>query len=95
MDESPAIPDSHAAEHIEQQGHAGLLLEAEGGDGHGLQLSHAAEGVETGESPLFWFAPSEVWEIRGADITVSPVHKAAAGMRAREASPSPTLPADL
>lgn len=29
----------------------------------------------TGESPQVWFEPREVWEIRGADLTLSPVHK--------------------
>lgn len=35
---------------------------------------------DTGERPDVWFEPTEVWEIRGADITVSPVHRAAAGL---------------
>ncbi|UPR00090.1 DNA ligase [Chloropicon primus] len=33
----------------------------------------------TGEKPAVWFSPVETWEIRGADITVSPVHRAAFG----------------
>eukprot|EP00892_Ulva_mutabilis_P010605 jgi/Ulvmu1/7917/UM004_0149.1 len=33
----------------------------------------------TGESPNVWFDAAEVWEIRGADITLSPIHKAAVG----------------
>ena len=36
--------------------------------------------VNTSEAPDVWFAPTEVWEIRGADLTLSPVHKAAVGM---------------
>jgi DNA ligase-1 len=34
----------------------------------------------TGESPSVWFKPTEVWEIRGADYTISPVHHAGAGL---------------
>jgi DNA ligase-1 len=35
--------------------------------------------VETGGlTPERWFLPREVWEIRGADITLSPVYPAAA-----------------
>jgi len=51
-----------------------------GGQLVGLRRAHAAPGVETGERPPFWFEPCEVWEIRGADITVSPKHRAAIGL---------------
>ncbi|KAL1192368.1 DNA ligase 6 [Cardamine amara subsp. amara] len=34
----------------------------------------------TGETPDMWFSAEVVWEIRGADLTVSPVHKAALGL---------------
>ncbi|KAG9080319.1 hypothetical protein FS749_008052, partial [Ceratobasidium sp. UAMH 11750] len=30
--------------------------------------------------PKAWFKPSEVWEIKGADITLSPVSQAAKGL---------------
>ena len=33
----------------------------------------------THESPDVWFNATEVWEIRGADLTLSPVHQAAVG----------------
>ncbi|KAL4435464.1 hypothetical protein ABPG77_006226 [Micractinium sp. CCAP 211/92] len=33
----------------------------------------------TDERPSVWFEAREVWEIRGADLTISPVHKAAVG----------------
>ena len=34
----------------------------------------------TAEVPDMWFPPEVVWEIRGADFTVSPVHQAAIGL---------------
>jgi len=36
-------------------------------------------GLLTGDPPPLLFRPCQVWEVRGADITVSPVHKAAVG----------------
>jgi DNA ligase-1 len=34
---------------------------------------------DTGEHPALWFDTDEVWEIRGADLQLSPVHRAGAG----------------
>eukprot|EP00850_Spirogloea_muscicola_P002495 SM000009S23624 [mRNA] locus=s9:1126881:1136155:- [translate_table: standard] len=34
----------------------------------------------TDEQPDVWFSAHDVWEMRGADLTVSPVHKAAVGL---------------
>ena len=36
--------------------------------------------METGITPQWYLKPSEVWEIRGADITLSPVYPAARGL---------------
>ena len=42
--------------------------------------------VRTGEACSVWFDPFEVWEIRGADITLSPVHAAGLGKLAENTS---------
>ncbi|PIN13556.1 ATP-dependent DNA ligase I [Handroanthus impetiginosus] len=43
-------------------------------------LSGKPPYYRTGEVPDMWFSPELVWEIRGADFTVSPVHHAAIGL---------------
>ncbi|XP_057487838.1 DNA ligase 6 isoform X2 [Actinidia eriantha] len=43
-------------------------------------LSKKPPYYQTAEAPDMWFSPELVWEIRGADFTVSPVHKAAIGL---------------
>lgn len=40
-----------------------------------LQLPEKPRDYQTGERPSMWFPATEVWEIRGADLTISPVHK--------------------
>jgi ATP-dependent DNA ligase len=45
---------------------------------------HRIEGprpyYNTNERPSVWFEPTEVWELRGADLTLSAVHKSAFGL---------------
>ncbi|XP_020591527.1 DNA ligase 6 [Phalaenopsis equestris] len=43
-------------------------------------LSKKPSYYQTDESPDLWFSPELVWEIRGADLTISPVHHAAIGL---------------
>lgn len=43
-------------------------------------LSKKPAYYRTAELPDLWFSPELVWQIRGADLTVSPVHKAAIGL---------------
>ncbi|KAH0463638.1 hypothetical protein IEQ34_008220 [Dendrobium chrysotoxum] len=43
-------------------------------------LSRKPSYYQTDESPDLWFSPELVWEIRGADLTISPVHHAAVGL---------------
>ena len=50
------------------------------GEGQGRLLCEPDHRVVTGERCAVWFAPSEVWQLRGADLTLSPVHRAAAGL---------------
>lgn len=62
----------------DEQGVAGATRVVQ--PGRALLLSGPAPGVDTRESPPFWFEPVEVWEIRGADVTVSPKHMAGRGL---------------
>ncbi|CAN0896643.1 DNA ligase 6 [Linum grandiflorum] len=43
-------------------------------------LSKKPPYYRTGEVPDMWFSAEIVWEIRGADLTLSPVHQAAVGL---------------
>ncbi|CAN6933722.1 unnamed protein product, partial [Brassica oleracea] len=43
-------------------------------------LAKKPSHYRTGETPDMWFPAEVVWEIRGADLTVSPVHSAALGL---------------
>lgn len=43
-------------------------------------MSRKPPYYKTGEVPDLWFSPEVVWETRGADFTVSPVHQAAIGL---------------
>lgn len=43
-------------------------------------LSKKPPYYRTAEVPDVWFCPELVWEIRGAEFTISPVHHAAIGM---------------
>ncbi|OVA08141.1 DNA repair metallo-beta-lactamase [Macleaya cordata] len=43
-------------------------------------LSSKPPYYQTVEVPDRWFSPELVWEIRGADFTISPVHQAAIGL---------------
>ena len=43
-------------------------------------LSKKPPYYRTAEVPDKWFSPELVWQIRGADFTLSPVHQAAIGL---------------
>lgn len=44
------------------------------------RIDERKDYYNTNERPSVWFEPTEVWELRGADLTLSAVHKAAFGL---------------
>eukprot|EP00928_Gymnodinium_smaydae_P035878 TRINITY_DN25162_c0_g1_i1.p1 TRINITY_DN25162_c0_g1~~TRINITY_DN25162_c0_g1_i1.p1 ORF type:complete len:335 (-),score=96.66 TRINITY_DN25162_c0_g1_i1:275-1279(-) len=77
--------DDDGADAVDSGDEEGLLdfsgaSRAGGSASRGLLRASPAPGVDTGERAQFWFEPTEVWEIRGADITISPKHMAAKGL---------------
>lgn len=53
------------------------------GSGGGRLVACRPDQVDTGEACRFWFgvdAPIEVWEVRGSELSVSPVHAGARGL---------------
>jgi DNA ligase-1 len=85
-DDEALCEEEEEEELAEEEERAAAVLEEkeEGGGEGGLSgvwlRSSAAHGVQTLERCEFWFEPHEVWEIRAADITVSPVHLSAVGL---------------
>lgn len=43
-------------------------------------LSKKPPYYQTAETADMWFSPEVVWQIRGSDFTISPVHHAAIGL---------------
>lgn len=49
---------------------------------------HRSRTAPLGLRPHIWFEPTEVWEIKAADFTLSPVYPAAQGLSASDLSRS-------
>ena len=49
-------------------------------DGMILESKPSYYNVDEAMTPSTWFEASQVWEIKGADLSISPIHTAAAGL---------------